>query len=90
MGPPMGTSNWYALLEAKLCIFYILSKFTIEKSAETPEKLTFTWSDPEVKVCRDRSYASFLFVVSFVPYDVINSVLNCKGTATNCQKNLGE
>ena len=41
MGPRICIGSRYALLEAKLLLFYIISKFSIEKSANTPKKLTF-------------------------------------------------
>lgn len=41
IGPRMCIGSRYALLEAKLLLFNIMSKFSIEKSDKTPEKLTF-------------------------------------------------
>lgn len=40
MGPRICLGSRYALLEAKLLLFYIMTKFEIEKTAKTPEKLT--------------------------------------------------
>lgn len=38
-GPRMCIGSRYAILEAKMLLFYILSKFTITKCDETPKKL---------------------------------------------------
>ena len=42
MGPRICIGSRYAILEAKLLLFYIMTKFSIEKSDKTPEKLTFS------------------------------------------------
>ena len=40
MGPRICIGSRYALLEAKLLLFNIMTKFTIKKTPKTPEKLT--------------------------------------------------
>jgi cytochrome P450 family 9 len=40
MGPRICIGSRYAILEAKLMLFTIMSKFSIEKSSKTPKKLT--------------------------------------------------
>lgn len=40
IGPRICIGSRYALMEMKLALFFILSKFTIEKHENTPEKLT--------------------------------------------------
>jgi cytochrome P450 family 9 len=45
MGPRVCIGSRFALLEAKLLLFIILSKFRIEKSKRTPEKLTHTFGN---------------------------------------------
>jgi cytochrome P450 family 9 len=45
MGPRTCIGSRYALLEAKLLLFTIMSKFTIEKSSKTPNKLTHSFGN---------------------------------------------
>lgn len=40
VGPRMCIGSRYAMLEAKLLLFFIMTKFTIEKCDKTPERLT--------------------------------------------------
>jgi cytochrome P450 family 9 len=42
MGPRTCIGSRYALIEAKLLVFTIMSNFKIEKSSRTPEKLSFS------------------------------------------------
>jgi cytochrome P450 family 9 len=45
IGPRSCIGSRYAILEAKLLLFYIISKFSIEKCDKTPEKLTHAFGN---------------------------------------------
>lgn len=45
MGPRVCIGSRYALLEAKLLLFYVMSRFSIEKTEKTPEKLTHSFGN---------------------------------------------